>query len=134
MENRSLGTTLVLWLETIISARILMFTVPVLISKKIDHILWSADINNWFIVVVTTACLIFLLIGIASLLNFSMWRVFHYIGTLIVLVLTASIFSRCNAAQLPFEGIYALPAAFAIVFTILISILGKSNTASLKKA
>ena len=110
MDQKTLSLK-ILWLaEVIISARILLFSLPVLISRLRTENPPPVSNDDRFIFFVTIAALLYLVIGLASLMDHKLWRVFHYAGAVTVGMLTANFLITLNAFKADIEPVYFLPA------------------------
>jgi len=125
MKKQSIGLTVLLWCEIIVSARVLLFTIPVLINKhKMANGVFS--VNDWFIIVVSMAALLYFIVGVASLGGHRFWKFFHYLATALIAILTIGIFklvASSGASQQSF--VFYVPFVVSVIVTFLI---GMSNS------
>lgn len=103
------------WAEVIISARALVFFIPVLIDKYLTRGLVPGLIDNLFIAVAAFAASFYLLVGIVSLLGHKLWRLFHWMGVIVVASLTAGLFYVVQEARMSFKFIYFVPVVLAVM-------------------
>lgn len=118
MGGNSLKLKIVWWAEVIISARALVFLVPVLINKYITKSFVPGLLDNLFIVVVAFAALFYLCVGIVSLLGHKFWRSFHFMGVTVVAALTAGLCHVVRTAHMPLKSVYFVPMIFVAVITL----------------
>lgn len=126
MKNRSVGLSLVLWCEVIISARVLLFTVPVLIGRGMSKTFSTDNSVDWFIISVTIIAVLYFCVGITAILRFSVWKLFHYVVAAIVCMLTVGIINVANALDGNLQGIYFLPLVFSAIMTVAIALPQKT--------
>lgn len=117
MKANSLGLQILWWAEIVVGARALLFFVPVMISKWQLRVLTPYALEDWFLWVATFASLLYFLIGIVSLLGHKLWRVFHAVAMLIVMLLTFGLWNMSAQRHIFFPLFYLLPAGWAIMAT-----------------
>ncbi len=116
MRANSLGLQILWWAEIVIGARVMLFLAPVMISKYQARSLAPYALEDWFLWVVTFASLLYFFIGIVSILGHRLWRVFHALAMLIVLLLTFGLWNISTRAHLALPYPYLLPAVGALLF------------------
>lgn len=99
----------------IVSARALVFFLPVLINKYLTEGFVPGLLDNLFIVVAALAALFYLFVGIISLLGHKFWRLFHWMGVMVVASLTAGLCHVVQEAQMPIRPIYFVPMVLAVM-------------------
>ncbi len=117
MKANSLGLQILWWAEVVVGARALLFLVPVMISKYQSRSLSPYSVEDWFLWVATLTALLYFLIGIASLLGHKLWRVFHAVALLIVLMLTFGLWNISAQQHIVLPLPYLLPAGGALFLT-----------------
>jgi hypothetical protein len=118
MGGNSLKLKILWWAEVIISARALVFFVPVLIDKYLTKSFVQGLLDHLFIVVAAFAALFYLFIGIVSLLGHKFWRLFHFVGVAVVASLTAGLCDVVQRVHMPLKPVYFVPMIFAVVITL----------------
>ena len=117
MTNKSVGATIFGWAELIISLRALLFTVPVLLNKKMTVGFGSMTATDWFFTLITLSATLFLLAGLISILGNKLSTAFHIIAVVLVVVMTLAMTKRLEVANLFMSPVYYLPAGLAVVLT-----------------
>ena len=115
MDSKSLSLKIFWLAEVIFSARVLFFSLPVMISQVSlkDKPIISSD--DRFIFFVTIAALIYFFIGLASLLGHKLWRLFHYLGVAVVVALTVGFLKELDGTKADIQPVYFLPALMAFI-------------------
>ncbi|MCA9403684.1 MAG: hypothetical protein KC897_07875 [Candidatus Omnitrophica bacterium] len=122
MSKPSVGATILWWLETIVSIRVLLFTVPVMINRQMTAAQPGAGKEDGFILMITVAAALYLFTGLASILGHKLRQVFHYLAAGVVLIMTAGLAVKSGG----FQAGYLVPSVIAIVFTALAFVLTKN--------
>ncbi len=117
MKSNPLGFQILWWAEIVVGARALLFLAPVLISKWQVRSVSPAALEDWFLWVAMFAAVLYFLIGIVSLLGHRLWRVFHAVAMVIVLLLTFGLWNISSRQQVPLPFFYLLPAVWALLLT-----------------
>lgn len=117
MKANSLGLQILWWAEIVVGARALLFLVPVMISKWQLRSSSVYALEDWFMWVATFASLLYFLIGIVSLLGHKLWRIFHAVAMLIVMLLTFGLWNMSIQRQVSLPLSYLLPAAWVLFLT-----------------
>ena len=117
MKANSLGSQILCWAEIVVGARALLFLVPVMISTYQARGLSPYALEDWFVLVATFASLLYFLVGTVSLLGHKLWRIFHVVAMLIVLVLTFGLWNISAQQHMGLPLPYLLPAALALFLT-----------------
>lgn len=117
MKANSLGLQILWWAEIVVGARALLFFVPVMISKWQLRSLSAYALEDWFMWVATFASLFSFLIGIVSLLGHKLWRIFHVVAMLIVMLLTFGLWNMSTRQQVSLPLPYLLPAVWVLLLT-----------------
>lgn len=117
MKSNSLGLQILWWAEIVVGARALLFLAPVMISKWQVRSLSPAALEDWFLWVAMFASVLYFFIGIVSLLGHRLWRVFHAVAMVIVLLLTFGLWNISGRQQVPLPFFYLLPAVWALLLT-----------------
>ncbi len=117
MKSNSLGLQILWWAEIVVGARVLLFLAPVVISKWQIRSLSPSAPEDWFLWVAIFAAVLYFLVGIASLLGHKLWRVFHAVAMVIVLLLTLGLWNISSQQQVSLPLFYLLPAVWALCLT-----------------
>ena len=117
MKSNSLGLQILWWAEVVVGARALLFLAPVMISKWQVRSLSPAALEDWFLWVAMFAAVLYFLIGIVSIFGHKLWRVFHAVAMVIVLLLTFGLWNISGRQQVPLPFFYLLPAVWALLLT-----------------
>jgi len=115
MKNKPVILQIVLWAEVIISARVLLFSLPVLISKKLSESFGSNLMADWFVIIITLISLFYFLIGIASIAGHKMWRIFHYFAAALTFLLTAALTNLMFVTGEYYSTMYFVPLIFSVM-------------------
>ena len=91
MKQRSITLHILLWCEMIVAARVLVFTLPVMIKKYSQGSAGFAGVEGWTILALTLIGLYYLATGLASVLKLRGWKLFHYLGTVLTATLIFSL-------------------------------------------
>lgn len=126
MSKPSIGVTILWWLETIVAARVLLFTIPVLINKQMTGAPANSGGEDGFIVMITVAAGLYLMTGLASILGHKLGQIFHYLAVGAVLMMTAGLVMKSSGAAGGFHAGYLVPSVIAIIFTALAFVLSKN--------
>jgi hypothetical protein len=120
MNKKSILQTVFLWCEIVVSARILLFTVPVMITDMIKH--ESVLAKSLIVVILSLLAILYLLAGWAGLRSRPTTKFLHLAAglvTLIVALMMTSFGAPCciSANPLPFGmGFYGLIVIYLFVF------------------
>ena len=118
MATNSLALQMLWWAEIVVGARTLLFLVPVLISRWQEQNLLPSSVDDWFLRVAAFSSLFYLLVGVFSILGHRLWRFFHYLGLVLVGILTAGVMQVAARRQAPVYPAYWLPVVFALAMTV----------------
>lgn len=122
MPAKPLGLQMLWWAEIVVSARALLFLLPVMINKWQDQSLSPHSADDWFLWVATFASLFYLLVGIVALLGHRLWKMFHYVAALVVVALTAGLVNKTVENHAAVNSAYWFPLIFAVIMTIGIAV------------
>jgi len=125
MNGKPVALMITWWVETIVSVRVLLFSIPVLISQCSSESFSLNDLNDRFIAVMTATAVLFFLAGIVSILGVRMWKAVHILALIGVLAVTFGLPATAAEAAPSAGANYFAPALLAAVFTVLSFILGK---------
>jgi len=118
MKNQSIGLQILGAVEVIVSARILLFTIPVFINKGLAANFFPIAAVDWFIMVLTLVALLYLVVGITSIMGYKFWTFFHYLAAVLVFVMTAGLYNLMISTQTNLNIAYSLPVFFSLIVTI----------------
>ncbi len=125
MKNQSIGPQILAWAEVIVSVRVLLFTLPVLLDKKMSGAAAAMGANDWFMILLTLSALLFVAIGLMSVLKNKSSAAVHIVAVVLIGVMTAVLMNRLSTTNLITSPAYFLPAGVAVVMTVLAFILNK---------
>ncbi|OGX27627.1 MAG: hypothetical protein A2705_03855 [Omnitrophica WOR_2 bacterium RIFCSPHIGHO2_01_FULL_52_10] len=117
MKSNSLGLQILWWAEIVVGARALLFLIPVMISKWQVRSLSPSALEDWFLWVAMFVSVLYFLIGVVSLFGHKLWRVFHAVAMVIVLLLTLGLWNISSQQQVSLPLFYLLPAVGALCLT-----------------
>lgn len=126
MNKPSVGVTILLWMEAIVSARVLLFTIPVLINKQMIELPQDAGANDWFIVLLTVTAVLYLAVGLVSIIGNKLVHVIHFLAAGAVLVMTIGLVMQSSGSANGLNVGYFIPSVVAIVFSGLAYFLTKN--------
>ena len=127
MNGKSVGLTILWWVEAIVSIRVLLFSVPVIINKYLAKSFVLSDLNDRLIAVMTATALIYGITGIISILGFRAWKAAHYLAVILAFALTVGSLYYFDQPSHSVELNYFAPAVFAMIFTALAGFLGRKK-------
>lgn len=127
MNEKSVGLTIIWWSETIISLRVLLFTLPVMINGYLEKSFTLSDLNDRFIVLLSVTALLFCITGIVSILGTRHWKVAHYLSVVLTLMLTVGSLYAFDQSSATVSLNYFLPMIVATVFTAFSGFLGRNS-------
>lgn len=125
MSSKSIGSSILSWVEIVLSARILLFTIPVLMNKQSNeniNLLKLQKVDDWFIFILTILSLCFLTIGVGALLGNKLTKIFHVIVVICAGIMTFAFYRLTVDQQVPFLSIYVAPILVCIILAVLASI------------
>ena len=127
MKQNSLALQIIWWLEVIVAARTLLFTIPVFIDRNTHQGLTLSRLEDNFIVLLTVTAGIYLIVGFISILGLNFWRVTQY-GAVIAVTGATYIFMRLITTQEVTQQLYYFyPLAAAAVFTFLVTMISRKT-------
>jgi len=127
MNAKSVGLTIMWWVEAIISLRVMLFSIPVILNKYLEKSFMLSDLNDRFIAVMTATALLYCIVGIASILGFRYWKVTHYLAMIATFVLTVGSLYAFDQPQASVSLNYFVPVVFATAVTALTGFLGRKK-------
>ncbi len=127
MNGKSVGLTIVWWVEAVISIRVLLFSIPVMINKYLAKSFTLSDLSDRFIAVITLTAVLYVTVGIVSILGFRYWKVVHYLAAILTFVLTVGSLYAFDQPSATVGLNYFSPFVFALVFTTLAGFLGRKS-------
>lgn len=116
MKNQSIGPQILAWAEVIVSVRVLLFTLPVLIDKKMSGAT-AMGANDWFMLLMTLSALLFVAIGLMSIVKQKPSAAFHIVAVVLIGGMTAMLMNRIATTNLISSPAYFLPAVVAVIMT-----------------
>ncbi len=123
MKNNLITVKIVGWLETIISARILLFCIPVLLSKYLQKNFSPLNLEDWFIVILTYTAFVYFLVGVSTLTVYRSWRFLHYAAFILTAVVTSSLVRVSLQTQIPVHWGHFIPLSAAIFVILVLKLL-----------
>ncbi len=124
MQNKSIGANILWWCEVIISARVLLFTLPVLINQKISGNAITG-LEGCYIIVITLSACVYLSVGLSAIFGHKLSSMFHYIAAGLVFLMTIGMMSKSSTADGSMSLIHFIPLIFAIAMTCLAFVFTK---------
>jgi len=64
--------------EVIVSARVLMFTLPVIMTQSRGLGLSPVRVDDLFLITMTFSALLYIIVGLSGLLGHKLWELLHY--------------------------------------------------------
>lgn len=131
MGGKSVGLKILWWSEVIVSARVLLFFIPVVINTYMAGTLSLSDPAGRFTAVTGLTALVYAAVGIVSLAGYRFWKTVHYLAVTFVFLATAAFFYWPGRAAAAAGAHYLLPLLFSVLMTMLAVGLGvpKQQTA-----
>jgi hypothetical protein len=120
MKQRSITLQILWWTEIIVSLRVLLFFLPVLINQYITPQIAPPRSEDWGIVFMTFAMLLYLLTGVSSLMGMRLWRFFHVLSCAVVAVMTWGYWQMLLQSGVEMKMVYIVPLVIAVVITIIV--------------
>jgi hypothetical protein len=120
MNNKSILQTVFLWCEIVVSARILLFTIPVAGVDLVKHS--GVLAKSPMVLILSLLAILFIVAGVAGLRNRPTTKFLHLaagLATLIIALVMTSFGASCpmKADLLPLGlGLYALVVIYLFVF------------------
>jgi len=127
VNGKSVGLTILWWVEAIISIRVLLFSIPVMINKYLAKSFALSDLNDRMIAVMTATALLYAIVGIISIFGFRYWKTAHYLAVILTFALTAGSLYYYDQPSQTVELIYFAPFVFAMILTALAGFLGRKR-------
>jgi len=127
MNAKSVGLTIMWWVEAIISLRVMLFSIPVILNKYLAKSFILSDLNDRFIAVMTITALLYCTVGIASILGFRYWKAAHYLAMIATFLLMMGSLYAFDQPQASVSLNYFAPIIFATVATALAGFLGRQK-------
>ena len=125
MRGKSIGLVILWWSEVIISLRVLLFTVPVIISNVSGGNLAGPDKESGIIFLLTLTAVFYLFCGLASIAGFKFWKWLHFAAVMLTGLLTLNALKGTGRAA---DGLYFYyPVVFAVIITGLAVMLDKGK-------
>ena len=122
MKNLSLKMKILFGIEAIVSARILLFTIPVIISEKASAEPFPYSIEDRLILTLTYISALYLVIGISSFAGHKLWKLFHYLAAGVGLFLTSYLLKSVNELGGEAGIIHYAPVGFILFVTICVAL------------
>jgi hypothetical protein len=115
------------WVEVVIALRILLFTLPVWISKFTSEGFGGLRIGERFLFLLTIAALCHFLAGLSALLKLKISQLLHFVSLGVVIFLTAGFTKLVSVTGAMFYSSYVLPACVSLLFVFSLTILHKQS-------
>lgn len=122
-STHSVLLKVVFWIELIIAARILFFTVPVLLDNMRSGRMDASVFQNWPVMTLTVIALLYLIVAVASLMSFQGWKLFQYFAALLTIVLMTALIRKAMQSTTEVSWLYSAPVLFAVVTTGCVALL-----------
>jgi hypothetical protein len=120
MKSKPILLTIIFWCEIIVSARVLVFTIPVLFSSYSQGSLSLVSLEGLSVVMLTLIALYYFMTGLASVMGFRGWRLFHYLGTMLTLALVFSLIKRAVEFGVPMNAGYYIPVVISAALSVFV--------------
>jgi len=130
MEGKSVGLRILCWAETIISLRVLLFSVPVMINKNSAGTFSMANLDDRFMAVLSLTAILYCLAGIMAIAGSKLWKAAHIHGVVLVAAATLATVKVAGGPLNSSNAYYILPLLFAVILTVLTAILGRAKKAA----
>lgn len=130
MNNKSIGLTILWFVEAIVAIRVLLFAVPVIISKIQDSHFMVTQVADRFIVVATATALTYLVVGVSSVMGYRYWKALHFLAAVFTLVLTVGSLSFMGQPSGQVTPMYFSPIVVAVVIVVFAGTLGHEEKTS----
>lgn len=127
MNEKSVGLTIMWWVEAIISLRVMLFSIPVMLNKYLEKSFMLSDLNDRFIAVMTATALLYCIAGTISILGFKYWKAAHYLAMIATFLITLGSLYAFDQPQASVSLNYFAPVIFATVATAFAGFLGKKK-------
>jgi hypothetical protein len=127
MDRKSVGLIILLWVEAIISLRVMLFSVPVMINQYLEKSFALSGLNDRFIAVMTATVSLYCIVGIVSILGYRFWKATHYLALILTFVLTFGSLYAFDQPPATVHISYFVPLIFATLFTALAGFLGRKK-------
>lgn len=125
MKNASLTLKILYGLEAIISARVLLFTIPVIIARKTSDLTFPYSVGDWMVLVFTYCSILYLAASIAAFLGHKKTKLLHYIVALVVLLLNAFLLKFITNRGGEPQLIHYAPLIFSMAITACVALIKK---------
>lgn len=125
MQSRSIVIKIFYWVEVILSARILLFTLPVLLNGTTAGTFSFEKPDDWLIITLTVLGIYYLVLGVMAILGRQGIRAGHVIGLILIVGLSAVLWkevAQTEGAQ--FEAYDFIPVFLAILFFVSVFTFG----------
>ena len=127
MIGKSVGLTIIWWLEAIISIRVLLFSIPVIINKCLAKSFALSSLNDRFIAILTTTALLYCIVGVVSILGFRYWKMTQYLAAILTLLLTVGFLYVFDQPSATVDLNYFAPVVCATIATMFAGFLGRKK-------
>jgi len=133
MQSRSIIIKILYWLEVIISARILLFTLPVLLNNLTKGHFSFSNPEDFFITTLTVLGVYYFCVGIVAILEKPAVRLLHILGLILIAGLTAVLLRNISVtSDAQFETYHFIPIFLSILFTLIVLVLGGGTSSKIK--
>ena len=127
MSKNPVGLIILWWSETIISLRVLLFSMPVMINKYSSGHFSLSNMDDRFMALLSLTALLYFVVGILSISGFKFRQGIHYAAVIVVLLLTVGSLYLSNQLVTKTDPYYFLPLLFSVVIIALAGILRKTK-------
>ncbi len=122
MNTLSLRLKILFGVEIIAGARVLLFTIPVIISKKTSGVAFPYSVDDWFVLVLSYASALYCIVGIAAICGHKLGKIFHYLAAIVVLFLNAFLLKFIAGRGGEAALIHYTPLIFAMFVTVCVAL------------
>ncbi len=129
MGTQSLGMKVLFGLEIVVSLRILLFTIPVVISRWMQKIFSAGYVDDWMILVSTVIAFFYLVVGVSSMSGHRLWKIFHYMAAIVTAMLTFGFLNLIVSVHEAPTFFHMLPTVMALSIALVIAVSGQEKKA-----
>ena len=125
MERKLIALKIFLWAEVIMAARVLLFSIPVLLNKTMLASFSAADMRDWLLLVITFTAVFHLMAGLTAVMRQRFWLFSHYLACVLVIALTVGLSSELAFLKKSTDVFYFYPAVTSMGIVLLVTFMNK---------
>ena len=126
MKKQSLALSILFGIEVIVGIRILLFTIPVILSKQSQTGLFPSSLDDWMVIIGSCMAGCYCVSGVFAFLNCRLWKLLQYVSVVGVLVLTVFLLDIVSQYGASVNIIYFIPLIFSILCMICMAFFHKN--------